>query len=113
LTRPANTARLGRIQCDSECFRGSQITTDFESDPGETRSGQGCAPCNAGCGIWTSYRANLFCLRWQGFLLGSGPETEACGTREARTAFVQGQGSPPFLPRLRSRDAAAQARDLS
>ena len=33
---------------------------------------------------WTPYRASLFCVRWQGFLLGGGPETEACCTRKAR-----------------------------
>jgi hypothetical protein len=32
------------------------------------------------------YRASLFCVRWQGFLLGGGRETEACCTREARAA---------------------------
>ena len=39
LMRPASTARLGGIQCDSECLHASQITTDFECDPGEIGSG--------------------------------------------------------------------------
>lgn len=60
LARPADTARLGGIQRDSECLHASQITTDFEHDPGETGSGQGCAACNAGRGVWTPHRASLF-----------------------------------------------------
>jgi|ERR1700730_6121226 len=41
---------------------------------------------NAGTRVWTPYRARL---RWQGFLLGSGPKTEACCTeRFARQRHI-------------------------
>jgi hypothetical protein len=86
LTRPATRSKLVGIRWDSECLYALQITIDFERDPSETGRGQGGAPCNAGCEVWTPHRASLFCVRWQGFLLGSRPETEACCTREARAA---------------------------